>query len=206
MVCRGIGSLLDTRDARSVRGSRSLRESGRTFRVERTAVGSCTLARLRDSQRTVRRGIYAMKTNKIDHICIAVRNLEAARKIWEPVLGKSAPDDSYVDEPEKIRVARYWIGGIGFELMESLSPEGDVAKFIERRGEGVMLISLNVDNTRESVSELTAQDYPIIGGIRPFRDCEFAFVHPRKMNGVLLEVIDYKWRELEGRENTPCTR
>ena len=147
-----------------------------------------------------------MKTNKIDHICIAVRNLEAARKVWEPVLGKSAPDDSYIDEPEKIRVARYWIGGIGFELMESLTPDGDVAKFIERRGEGVMLISLNVDNTREAVSELTAQDYPIIGGIRPFRDCEFAFVHPRKMNGVLLEVIDYKWRELEGRENTPCTR
>ncbi len=147
-----------------------------------------------------------MKANKIDHICIAVRNLEEARKIWEPVLGKSSPDDSYVDEPEKIRVARYWVGGIGFELMESLTADGDVAKFIERRGEGVMLISLNVDNTREAVSELTAQDYPIIGGIRPFRDCEFAFVHPRKMNGVLLEVIDYKWRELEGRENTPCTR
>ncbi len=148
-----------------------------------------------------------MKVNKIDHICIAVRDLEAARKIWEPVLGKSAPDDAYLDEPEKIRVARYWLGGIGFELMESLTPDGEVAKFIERRGEGVMLISMNVDSTRESVSELTAQDYPIIGGIRAFRDCEFAFVHPRKMNGVLLEVIDYKWHELEGAgEDTPCTR
>jgi methylmalonyl-CoA/ethylmalonyl-CoA epimerase len=40
--------------------------------------------------------------------------------------------------------------------------------------------------------------YPMIGGLRPFRDCEFAFVHPKKMNGVLLELIDYKWRELEG--------
>lgn len=150
-----------------------------------------------------------MKVNKIDHICIAVRNLEAARKIWEPVLGKSAPDDAYVDEPEKLRVARYWLGGIGFELMESLTPDGEVAKFIERRGEGIMLISLNVDRTREAVSELAAKDYPIVGGIRTFRDCEFAFVHPRKMNGVLLEIIDYKWRELEGQkegENTPCTR
>ncbi len=147
-----------------------------------------------------------MKVNKIDHICIAVRDLEAARKIWEPVLGKSAPDDAYLDEPEKIRVARYWLGGVGFELMESLTPDGEVAKFIERRGEGVMLISLNVDSTRESVSELAARSYPIIGGIREFRDCEFAFVHPRKMNGVLLEIIDYAWRELEGAESTPCTR
>ncbi len=147
-----------------------------------------------------------MKANKIDHICIAVRDLEAARKIWEPILGKSAPDDAYVDEPEKIRVARYWLDGVGFELMESLTPDGDVAKFIERRGEGVMLVSLNVDSTRAAVAELAAWDHPIIGGVRKFRDCEFAFVHPRRMNGVLLEVIDYKWRELEGTEGTPRAR
>ena len=46
-----------------------------------------------------------MKTNKIDHICIAVRNLAEARKVWEPILGKVKPDDEYVDEPEKINVA-----------------------------------------------------------------------------------------------------
>ncbi len=43
-----------------------------------------------------------MKINKIDHICIAVKNLEEARKIWEPILGKSKPDDPYVDEAAKI--------------------------------------------------------------------------------------------------------
>jgi len=138
-----------------------------------------------------------MKANKIDHISIAVRDLESARRIWEPMLGKTAPDDAYTDELEKIRVARYWLGGVGLELMESLSPDGDVAKFIERHGEGVMLISLNVDNTRLAVQELKAGGYPLIGGIRPFRDCEFAFVHPKAVNGVLLEVIDYRWRELE---------
>lgn len=139
-----------------------------------------------------------MKVNKLDHICIAVRNLEAAKKIWEPILGKDKPDDAYVDEPEKIRVARYWVGGVGFELMESLTPDGDVARFIEKRGEGVMLVSLNVDNTRAAMDELQAKGYPFIGGARPFRDCEFAFVHPKAANGVLLELIDYKWRELEG--------
>ena len=51
-----------------------------------------------------------MKINKLDHICIAVKDLEAAQKVWEPLWGKAGPDDSYVDEAEKIRVARYWVG------------------------------------------------------------------------------------------------
>jgi len=138
-----------------------------------------------------------MKVNKIDHICVAVRNLDEARKIWEPILGKPEPDDPYVDEPEKIRVARYWLGEVGFELMESTTPDGDVAKFIDRHGEGIMLLSFNVDNTKEAMDELKAKDYPFIGGARPFRDCEFAFIHPKAVNGVLLELIDYKWDELK---------
>jgi 4-hydroxyphenylpyruvate dioxygenase-like putative hemolysin len=48
----------------------------------------------------------------------------------------------------------YWVGEVGFELMESTTPDGDVAKFIEKRGEGVMVISFNVDNTREAMGEL----------------------------------------------------
>lgn len=131
-----------------------------------------------------------MQINKIDHISIAVKDLEQARKVWEPVLGKSAPDDEYVDEPEKIKVARYWLGEVGFELMESTSPDGDVARFIEKRGEGVMLVSFAVPDTRHAMDELGSRDYPFIGGARPFRDGEFAFLHPKKMNGVLLELID----------------
>jgi methylmalonyl-CoA/ethylmalonyl-CoA epimerase len=137
-----------------------------------------------------------MKINKIDHLCIAVKDLDAAKKSWAPILGKE-PEDEYVDEPEKIRVARYLLGGVGFELMESTSDDGDVAKWIEKRGEGLMLVALNVDKTSESVAELKEQDYPIIGGLRDFRDCQFAFVHPKATNGVLLELIDYKWDELE---------
>jgi len=143
-----------------------------------------------------------MKVNKIDHLCIAVKDLEAAKKVWEPMLGKSGPDDTYIDESEKIKVARYWIGEVGFELMESTSPDGEVAKFIEKRGEGFMVISLNVDNTRDAVEELKAKDYPFIPAAdgetaRSFRDCEFAFIHPKKMNGVLTELIDDKWEEFK---------
>jgi methylmalonyl-CoA/ethylmalonyl-CoA epimerase len=133
-----------------------------------------------------------MKVNKIDHICIAVKNLEEAKKKWEPLMGKSKPDDEYIDEPEKINVARYYLGNVGFELMESTTPDGDVAKFIEKRGEGIMLVSFNVDNTRKAMDELKGKGYPFIGGARKFRDCEFAFVHPKAANGVLLEFIDDK--------------
>jgi methylmalonyl-CoA/ethylmalonyl-CoA epimerase len=144
----------------------------------------------------------------MDHFCIAVKNLESAKKIWEPILGKSQPDDPYVDEPEQIRVARYWVGGVGFELMESTTPDGPVAQWIEKHGEGVMLIAFNVDSTRASIAELEAKEYPFIpnpqpladdatGKARPFRDCEFTFIHPKKTNSVLVELIDYKWKELE---------
>ncbi len=143
-----------------------------------------------------------MKLNKIDHICIAVRDLEAAKKIWEPLLGKSGPDDAYVDDREKINVARYWVGEVGFELMESTTPNGDVARYIDKNGEGMMLISFGVDNTRKAVDELKAKGYPFIpdsrGEVaRPFRNCEFAFIHPKKLNGVLTELIDYKSDELK---------
>lgn len=142
-----------------------------------------------------------MKVNKVNHICIAVKDLDEAMKTWEPIMGKSKPDDSYIDEPEKIRVARYWVGEVGFELMESTTPDGPVAKWIEKHGEGVMIVSLNVDKTRDAIKELESKNYPFIPApdgdkARPFRDCEFAFIHPKKVNNVLLELIDYKWDEL----------
>jgi len=87
-------------------------------------------------------------------------------------------------------VARYYIGEVGLELMESTAPEGEVARFIENQGEGIMLLSLAVDKAREAQKELDKQQYPFIGAPRPFRNGEFTFIHPNKMNGVLLELID----------------
>jgi methylmalonyl-CoA/ethylmalonyl-CoA epimerase len=144
-----------------------------------------------------------VKISKLDHISIAVRDLGEARRRWEPVLGKSEPDDRYVDESEKIRVARYWIREVGFELMESTTSDGPVAEWIRKNGEGVMVVSLNVDSTREAIAELKAKEYQLIpdqqGKVaRPFRDCEFALIHPKGLNGVLTELIDYKWDELKG--------
>ena len=55
-----------------------------------------------------------------------------------------------------------------------------------------MIISLNVDDTRDSIDELKALGYPFVGGVRQFRECEYAFIHPKAVNGVLLELIDDK--------------
>lgn len=137
------------------------------------------------------------KVNKIDHICIAVKNLEEARSKWEPIMGKSGPDDAYVDELAKINVARYWLGDVGFELMESTSPDGEVAKFVEKNGEGFYLIGFNVDSTRGARQELEDRGYRFVGEPMPFRECEYTFIHPRGINGVLLELIDYKWKDEE---------
>ena len=136
-----------------------------------------------------------MKINKIDHICVAVKDLKAACQVWEPLLGKAGPDDPYEHAPEQIRVARYQIGEVGFELMESTSPDGPVAQWIAKHGEGIMLISFNVDHIRMAAAALQSQGYPLIPDhqgdvIRAFRECEFTMVHPRKLNGVLTELID----------------
>ena len=136
-----------------------------------------------------------MKVDKIDHLCVAVKDLDRARRVWEPLLGKSGPDDQYIHDPEQIRVARYWIGEVGFELMESTTPDGPVSRWIGKHGEGVMLVSFHVPNTSEAVAELGHLGYPFIpdgnGEItRPFRDGEFALIHPGKLSGVLTELID----------------
>lgn len=136
-----------------------------------------------------------MTANKIDHISIAVNNLEEARKFWEPVLGKSGPDDFYIEEKEKIKVYRYFIGEVGMELMESTSDDGEVARFIRNRGEGIMVLSIHVPNTRLALQELEEKNYPLIQGTRTFRNSEYAFIHPRGMNNVLVELIDNADRE-----------
>ncbi|RLA88213.1 MAG: methylmalonyl-CoA epimerase, partial [Deltaproteobacteria bacterium] len=76
-----------------------------------------------------------MKIEKIDHICFAVKDLEETKKRYKDALGL-VPDVEYIADSEKIKVARYYIGDVAIEFMESTSPDGEVAKFIKRKGEG----------------------------------------------------------------------
>jgi methylmalonyl-CoA/ethylmalonyl-CoA epimerase len=81
-----------------------------------------------------------MKIEKIDHISFAVRDLEETKRVYREDFGL-IPTYQYIAESEKIKVARYVIGEVAVEFMESTAPDGEVAKFIDNRGEGAFLIS-----------------------------------------------------------------
>lgn len=128
---------------------------------------------------------------KVDHICIAVKDLEKARKTWEPFLGKSRPDLAYRHDAEAIDVVRYYVGEVGYELMASTREESDVDRFIKKRGEGVMLLSFKVPNTLAAMKKLEEAGFQMIDKTpRVWEKSRYAFLNPGFMNGVLVEIID----------------
>ncbi len=132
-----------------------------------------------------------MKAKKIDHICIAVKNLAQARKVYEETLGLELAL-TYVAESEKIRVARYYLGDVALELMESTDPSGDVARFIEKKGEGVFLMSYRVDDVNAGLTDLKNQGKHLIDKKpRHLMGNRYAFITPPgEMCGVLTEILD----------------
>ncbi len=132
-----------------------------------------------------------MKAKKIDHICIAVKDLAQARQIYEQTFGLELAV-AYIAESEKINVARYYLGEVALELMESTSPDGEVAKFIRRQGEGVFLISYSVDDVEAGLAELKSKGKKLIDQKpRHLSGNRYAFIMPpNELCGVLTEIID----------------
>ena len=132
-----------------------------------------------------------MKIKKIDHISIAVRDLNKAREAYENILGLEL-DKTYVSDREKIKVACYRIGDITLELMEP-TETGDVSKFLDRKGEGIMVISYEVPNVEQAIAELKSKGYKLIEDKpRVMLGNRYAFInHPKELCGVLTEVWDY---------------
>ncbi len=132
-----------------------------------------------------------MKIERIDHICFAVKDLERTKKIYGENLGL-VPTVEYVAESEYIKVARYYIGEVAVEFMESTSPEGEVAKFIKKRGEGVFLISYKVDDLDGALTELKARGADLIDQEpRALFGNRYAFIQkPDKLCGVLTELVE----------------
>jgi methylmalonyl-CoA/ethylmalonyl-CoA epimerase len=132
-----------------------------------------------------------MKLEKIDHICFAVKDLEETKKVYKEDFGLT-PTYEYVAESEKIKVARYYIGDVAVECMESTAPDGQVAKFIDTRGEGVFLISYKVDDLSKAMDELKRKGIKLIDSKpRELFGNRYAFVHhPDKLNGVLTELLE----------------
>lgn len=132
-----------------------------------------------------------LNIERIDHICIAVRDLEQAKKTWGLFFGKNEPDLTYRHDPEAIDVARYYVGEVGYELMASTREGSDVDRFIAKRGEGVMLISFKVPDAEAAMKKMREAGFELLDTeIRTWRDSKYFFVNPKFMNGVLVELID----------------
>ena len=137
-----------------------------------------------------------VNANFVDHICIAVKDVKQAEKDYIEAFGWEVAY-RYVDEPEKIRVTGFMVGPTAIEVMEDLDGTGEVAKFIEKSGEGVMLISYNVDNCGESLEILKKNKVKLIDQkSRYFAEHKrnFAFIHPKATHGILTEIIDGEYK------------
>jgi len=132
-----------------------------------------------------------MKIEKIDHICFAVKNLEETKRVYREDFGL-IPTYEYLAESEKIKVARYVIGEVAVEFMESTAPDGEVAKFIDSRGEGAYLIAYKVDDLSKAMEELKGKNVKLIDREpRELFGTRYAFVHhPNKLHGVLTELLE----------------
>ncbi|WP_456326148.1 methylmalonyl-CoA epimerase [Palaeococcus sp. (in: euryarchaeotes)] len=125
---------------------------------------------------------------RIDHVGIAVKNLDEAIKVWES-LGLNVEEIEEVPE-QKVRTAIFHVGESRIELLEGTSEDSPISKFITKRGEGIHHIALGVDDIEEHLKKLEEQGFRLIdkqprngaGGAK------IAFVHPKSVNGVLLEL------------------
>ena len=136
-----------------------------------------------------------VKVNYVDHISIAVKDLKKAEEDFKRMFGWKVAG-RYDDLDENIRVIYFQVGQTAVELMEDLDGTGEVAKFIEKRGEGIMVLSFNVDNCRDSLDILKKNDAQVIDQEpRYVKDLNryFAFIHPKACHGILTEVIDGKY-------------
>ena len=128
-------------------------------------------------------------TTKLDHIGIAVKSLDAAR-IYE-TLGLTIAHRETV-ETQKVNTAFLSVGDSNLELLEPTSADSPIAKFIEKRGEGIHHICLRVDDIEAHLERLKAAGYRLINEapVPGAHGCRVAFLHPAAGNGVLIELSE----------------
>jgi methylmalonyl-CoA/ethylmalonyl-CoA epimerase len=130
-----------------------------------------------------------MKALKVDHIGIAVKNLDETLKFYTDVLGLEMGGTEVVEE-QKVKVAFLPIGDTEVELLESTSEDGPIAKFIERNGEGVQHIAFKVDDIEEAIAYMQEKGMRMIDEQPRYGagGAKIAFVHPKSSHRVLVEL------------------
>ncbi len=129
---------------------------------------------------------------RIDHIGIAVKSIEDALKLYTDALGLEVKDIEIV-ETQKVRTAIIPVGESKIELLESTDSEGVIARYIEKRGEGLHHLALAVSDIEQVLDDLQSKEVPLINE-KPrsgVEDSRIAFLHP-KAAGVLIELVEPK--------------
>jgi methylmalonyl-CoA/ethylmalonyl-CoA epimerase len=132
-----------------------------------------------------------MKVLKIDHLGIAVNSIEEAKKLFQDILGLKFEGTETVQE-QKVTTAFFPVGDSEVELLESTAPDGPIAKYLEKRGEGIQHIAFRVDNLEEALTELKEKGIRLIDE-KPRKGAggaKIAFLHPKSTHGVLIELSE----------------
>ncbi|MHB1132901.1 MAG: methylmalonyl-CoA epimerase [Chloroflexota bacterium] len=128
---------------------------------------------------------------KIDHLGIAVKNLEEAARFYVEALGISVEHTETVAS-QNVRVAFLPVGDVNLELLEATSPESAIARHIEKRGEGIQHISFEVEGIDELLAQLASRG-AVVGSPTPVpgaHGTRVGFLHPKATGGVLIELAE----------------
>jgi len=134
-----------------------------------------------------------MNLTHIEHIGIAVKNLEEAIKYYESILGLKCYAIEEVKD-QKVKTAFFKLGETKIELLESTDPEGPIGKFIEKKGEGVHHIAFHAEGIEDTLLELKDKGIKVIDE-KPRDGAEnmrIGFLHPKSTFGVLTEICEEK--------------
>ena len=126
---------------------------------------------------------------KLSHVGVAVTNLEQSTRLFAKLLQNENIEQEEVKD-QHVKVGLIRLGGTSIELTEATAPESPIAKFIQKRGEGVHHLSFEVDDIREELARLRREGFQLIDE-QPRRGAGghwIAFLHPKSTNGVLIEI------------------
>lgn len=126
---------------------------------------------------------------KIEHIGIAVKDIEASNKVFEKLFGKSNYKVEEV-ESEGVKTSFFQVGENKIELLEATNPDSAIAKYLERNREGIHHIAFDVEDINEEVKRLKKEGFIILNET-PKKGADnklVVFLHPKSTNGVLVEL------------------
>jgi methylmalonyl-CoA/ethylmalonyl-CoA epimerase len=132
-----------------------------------------------------------VKILKIDHLGIAVKSIDEGKSFWADILGLPFEGDETVAE-QNVTTAFFPVGESEVELLESTSPDGPIAKYIEKRGEGIQHVAFRVENIEAALTYLKEKGVRLIDETprKGAGGAKIAFLHPKATRGVLVELCE----------------